>query len=101
MISSFRDIPARSLIENCALEHGVDFSALNACASEEGKGLGLLRDSVQRSNDAGVKNSCTIRLEEEIRCVRDDGEWKDCAGGSGVEDLIADVERLYNALPAL
>ena len=99
MISSYRDIPSRPLIQNCALEHGVDFEKLNDCvSSEEGKGVDLLRESVERSREKGVKYSCTVRLDEEIRCVRDGGKWKQCEGGSGVGDLVRDVERLYAQL---
>lgn len=100
MISSYQKIPERSLIESCALEHGVDFEKLNACVSEEGKGLDLLRKSVERSEHFGVKRSCTVRLLGAVRCVRDGGEWKDCespygAKGNGrVEQLIEDVNHL-------
>ena len=73
----------------------MDFGALNECISEEGKGMDLLRDSVERSQKAGVKYSCTVRLDDDIRCIRDGGEWKDCSGGSKVEDLVGDVEKLY------
>ena len=97
MISSYSDIPARSLVENCALEHGVDFGRLNACASEEGKGLELLRDSVERSKNKGVVYSCTVRLDDQIRCIRDGGKWKDCEKGSTVDDLVADVDKLYKS----
>ena len=43
-----------------------------------------------------VTRSCTVRLQGEVRCVRDGGVWKDCEGGSGVGDLVKDVERLYD-----
>jgi hypothetical protein len=48
----YEDIPDRSLVEDCALEHGLDFQNLNECASTgDGFGIGLLRDSVMRSTD--------------------------------------------------
>jgi hypothetical protein len=95
MILSYQDIPDRQLVHNCALEHGVDFDRLNACVSDEGKGLGLLEASVKRSKQAGVKYSCTVRLDDKFRCIRDSGQWKDCESGSKVEDLVGDVQRLY------
>ena len=95
LISSFADIPARSLVESCALEHAVDFARLNACVSDEGGGWDLLRASVERSRDAGVEVSCTVRLEGRVRCVRDGGVWRECEGGSGVRDLVGDVEEAY------
>ncbi|KAK4246535.1 hypothetical protein C7999DRAFT_33056 [Corynascus novoguineensis] len=44
-------IPQRSLIEDCALEHAIDFNKLNECATKDNGafGVGMLRESVQRS----------------------------------------------------
>jgi hypothetical protein len=95
LISSYRDIPARSLVESCALEHAVDFDDLNKCVSEDGRGEELLRDSVQRSKDEGVVYSCTVRLAGKVWCIRDSGTWKDCRGGSQVSDLVKEVNKLY------
>lgn len=95
MISSFEDIPKRDLVESCALEHGVDFDKLNDCVSEEGNGMDLLRASIERSKEAGVVYSCTVRLDDKVRCIRDGGEWKNCEGGSSVEDLVRDVNEAY------
>ncbi|KAH8123545.1 hypothetical protein LI328DRAFT_94860 [Trichoderma asperelloides] len=46
-------IPDRALIEDCALEHAIDFNKLNECAArdETAHGIELLRNSVQRSAD--------------------------------------------------
>lgn len=97
MTEDYQEIPSRDLAQDCALEHGIDFDKLNDCISEEGKGMDLLEASVQRSIDKDVKYSCTVRLNDTVRCIRDNGEWKDCDGGSSVEDLVKDVERIYNA----
>jgi len=93
----YQDIPQRSLVEDCALEHGIDFSALNECAVRDdgGYGMGLLRNSVRRSIQVGVIKSCTVRLNEEVYCIRDDGKWSDCPNGPGVNDLVIAVEKLY------
>lgn len=47
----YEHIPDRSLIEDCALEHAIDFQTLNECATKEdgAYGLSLLRESVQRT----------------------------------------------------
>ncbi|KAI4242152.1 MAG: hypothetical protein L6R40_004195 [Gallowayella cf. fulva] len=95
LISSYAKIPSRELVEPCALEHGVDFEDLNSCVSEDGKGLDLLMSSVDRSQSAGVKRSCTVRVNNKTWCVRDGGEWKDCPGGSNPKNLVEEVERLY------
>ncbi|KAL8752694.1 MAG: hypothetical protein Q9199_005566 [Rusavskia elegans] len=95
LISSYGQIPSRDLVEPCALEHGIAFEDLNGCISEEGKGLDLLMASVERSQAAGVKRSCTVRVNNKTWCVRDGGEWKDCPGGSDIKSLVEEVERLY------
>ena len=95
LIMSYQHIPDRDLVTQCALEHGISFNDLNACISEEGKGLDLLEASVERSEKAGVKKSCTVRVGGEQWCVRDGGEWKDCAQGHEVSDLVKEVEQRY------
>lgn len=115
----YRQIPERTLIEDCALEHAIDIKALNECAAKEdgAYGVSLLRDSVQRTIDvrfarrpprlfrvialttnagqAGVTLSCTVRVDEEVYCIRDGGEWTDCPHGPGVNDLVIAIEKRY------
>lgn len=49
----YGDIPQGSLVHDCALEHGMDFSELDKCAVRDDGGFGMemLRDSVRRSKD--------------------------------------------------
>lgn len=49
----YQEIPDRSLIEDCALEHAIDLQALNECATKDdgAYGLGLLRSSIQRTTE--------------------------------------------------
>lgn len=42
-----------------------------------------------------MTKSCTVRLNNQIYCVRDDGQWQECPGGSSVNDLVMAIERLY------
>lgn len=95
LVMSYSRIPDRDLVENCALEHGIKFEALNTCVSEDGKGPDLLRSSVERSAEAGVVKSCTVRVAGEKWCIRDGGEWKDCDGGTEPKDLVAEVKKHY------
>lgn len=99
MIKDYSDIPQRSLIEDCALEHAIEFDMLDDCASKDdgGFGVGMLRDSIRRTSNAGVTHSCTVRLNEEIYCIRDGGEWKDCPHGPGVNDLVLAIEKQYRS----
>ncbi|KAF2873353.1 hypothetical protein BDV95DRAFT_566806 [Massariosphaeria phaeospora] len=98
MEQNYEQIPKRTLIEDCALEHGLEFDKLNDCMSKEdgAYGMGLLRDSVQRSADLNVSTSCTVRLNDEIRCLYDNGEFVDCSSGSKPKDLIRDIQKLYD-----
>jgi hypothetical protein len=97
LTTEYKEIPSRSLIEGCALEHGLNFAVLNDCMSRDtgAYGMSLLRDSVKHSSDVAVTKSCTVRLDNKIRCIRDGGVWKDCEGGETTEDLVGDIEQLY------
>lgn len=97
LIMSYQRIPSRDLVESCALDHGIPFEDLNACISEEGKGLDLLEASIRRSEEAGVKKSCTVRVGEETWCIMDGGEWKDCRGGHKVKDLVKEVKSRHKS----
>lgn len=98
MVSDYKEIPDRSLVENCAMEHGIDFAKINDCISDDdGEGVGLLRDSVERSAENNVTKSCTVRVNGETRCIRDGGAWKECVGGSSVDELVRDIKKAYNS----
>jgi hypothetical protein len=96
LTKDYSHIPERTLVEDCALEHAIDFQALNECATRDdgAHGMDLLRKSVKRSQDVGATISCTIRLDEQVYCIRDGGKWQDCPNGAGVNDLIVAIEKL-------
>lgn len=56
----YKSIPQRELVEDCALEHAIDFEKLNDCAAKDDGaiGMGMLRESVQRT--ANVRAICHI-----------------------------------------
>ncbi|KAK0942314.1 hypothetical protein LTR29_006078 [Friedmanniomyces endolithicus] len=93
MTRDYEDIPDRSLVEDCALEHGISMARLNKCAIDDdgAVGMDMLKASFNRSSNAGVEKSCTVRLNGHVRCVRDNGTWTDCEGGSTATDLVHDV----------
>lgn len=99
LTKDYKSIPQRELVEDCALEHAIDFEKLNDCAAQDDGafGIAMLRESVRRSTNAGVTKSCTVRLNDEIYCIRDDGEWSACPSGPSVNDLIIAVEKLYRS----
>lgn len=96
MTRDYQDIPKRELVEDCALEHSISMEKLNKCLNAEdgGRAIDRLRESFNRTTEAGVTKSCTVRLDGNIRCIRDGGQWKDCDGGHSPEDLIADIRQL-------
>lgn len=96
MTSDYKNIPDRELVEGCAMEHGLDFDRLNKCISDEGHGTELLRKSVEWSAQNNIRKSCTVRLNGNIRCIRDGGKWYDCPGGSEVSDLVSQIKELYD-----
>ncbi|KAI0535963.1 hypothetical protein GGR58DRAFT_514971 [Xylaria digitata] len=51
LTKDYQAIPGRDLVEDCALEHAVDFEKLNECATRDDGafGMGMLRESVKRS----------------------------------------------------
>jgi len=53
MTKDYMHIPQRSLVEDCALEHAIDFDELNKCATKDDGafGIGMLRGSVRRSSE--------------------------------------------------
>ena len=96
MIMKYPDIPQRELVEQCSLEHGINFEDINGCISDEGRGTGLLEESVKRSKEAGVTKSCTVRLADKIWCVRDGGQWKNCSQGHDPSDLADAVKEIVH-----
>ncbi|PGH34237.1 hypothetical protein GX50_02914 [[Emmonsia] crescens] len=114
LLASYHKIPERDLVEDCALEHGIDFKALNACASRQVdedddkhagvdkpdklSGLALLRTDFKRNAALDIKKSCTVRVNEKIWCIRDGNEWKDCqTNGGETSALVDEINRLYNS----
>lgn len=93
----YQDIPKKDLVEDCALEHSIDFDKLNHCVSQDdgSHAMALLRESVERSAGLNVTKSCTVRLDNKIRCIVDGGKFTDCDGGSKPQDLIKDIDNLY------
>ncbi|KAJ8129210.1 hypothetical protein O1611_g4423 [Lasiodiplodia mahajangana] len=51
LTKEYQAIPQRELVEDCALEHAVDFEKLNECATRDDGafGMAMLRQSVKRS----------------------------------------------------
>lgn len=96
MVNDYRDIPQRDLVQSCAMEHGLDFGRINGCISDEGNAQLLLRDSVERSADAEIRTSCTIRLQGRTWCVT--GGKRDCNDGANLDGLIHRINSTFEHL---
>lgn len=59
---NYHEIPERTLIEDCALEHAVDIKKLNDCAARDdgAYGLGLLQDSVRRTTEVWLPHQGSL-----------------------------------------
>lgn len=98
LTNEFERIPDRAFYEECSSKHSIDLEAVDRCAARDGGayGLKLLRESAQHTIDMGVRISGTVRLNEEIYCIRDKGKWTNCPNGAGVDDLVDAIEQLRN-----
>jgi len=69
MVKRLEDIPHRAMVEECAAEYGIEFQKLNDCASKDDGsfGIGLLRNSVTRTKEAGVTKSCTVSCNRDVK----------------------------------
>lgn len=99
--NDYADIPASGLLQDCALEHGMDFGRLNACLSEDDgeTAANMLKKSVMRSAANNVTKSCTVRVDQQVYCIRDGGEWTDCEHGSDPKSLVDEIlERRWESI---
>ncbi|KAI1163016.1 hypothetical protein F5B18DRAFT_354251 [Nemania serpens] len=99
LTADFERIPDRDFYEACASENSVDLRTIDQCTAKDDGAYGrkLLLESVQHTKDVGVRISGTVRLNEEIYCIRDKGQWVDCPNGASVDNLVSAIEELHNA----
>ncbi|CDS07908.1 hypothetical protein LRAMOSA01857 [Lichtheimia ramosa] len=82
-----------ALAEDCAGQLGLSFGPVKDCIDSD-KGVELLAESVKRTQSLGVTKSCTVYIDNRLRCIHD-GTWKDCDGGYEVEDFVKSIEDAY------
>ncbi|ORY95539.1 hypothetical protein BCR43DRAFT_493146 [Syncephalastrum racemosum] len=82
------------LAESCAKRLGVTYEPVEDCAAST-LGQSLLATSVDRTNHLNVTKSCTIFINNRLRCIRD-GTWKDCPDGHDVSDFVKTIEDAYD-----
>ncbi|KAI0132586.1 hypothetical protein BJ170DRAFT_680468 [Xylariales sp. AK1849] len=67
----YKEIPSRALVEDCALEHAIDFEKLNGCAAEDDGALGIsmLRKSIKRTSDVRDYNPPILHKHDTDDCT--------------------------------
>lgn len=62
LFNDYKQVPQQELVNNCALEHGVETDRLDQCIQrDDGQySMDLLRQSIRRSKAANVTYSCTV-----------------------------------------
>ncbi|KAI0175735.1 hypothetical protein GGR52DRAFT_327301 [Hypoxylon sp. FL1284] len=65
LTKDYKSIPERELVEDCALEHAIDFEKLNECAARDSGafGVAMLRESVRRTAEVRLKWPCQTILQ--------------------------------------
>jgi len=93
-------IGTENAARHCAQVAGIDWveSGVAECVAGE-EGPRLLRESVVRGQGLGIVKSCTIIINEKVRCVHDD-EWKECDEGHTVPQFVASINSEYEKLNA-
>ncbi|KAI0736196.1 hypothetical protein C8Q72DRAFT_768944 [Fomitopsis betulina] len=88
----------------CASTAQIDWVSSGAgdCAGLDGSGRAregvlLLQNSVNVTEELGIKKSCTILINQKQVCIHD-GTWKQCENGHNVHDFVRQINQEYNKL---
>ncbi|KAH8552953.1 hypothetical protein BGW37DRAFT_487838 [Umbelopsis sp. PMI_123] len=79
---------------SCAKKQGKSYDIVKDCL-EDGTAIKLHAKSVERTGSMGVSTSCTVYIDQKRRCIHDGGEWRDCPGGSSVNDFVKSIEDAF------
>ncbi|KAI8336933.1 hypothetical protein BC941DRAFT_353210 [Chlamydoabsidia padenii] len=74
---------------------GRSYSTVEKCTNGT-LGVGLLTESAQLSKQLGVRSSCTVFVDNKLRCIHD-GSWKNCPGGWQIDDFVRSIEDAHHA----
>ncbi|KAI8822884.1 uncharacterized protein EV422DRAFT_382146 [Fimicolochytrium jonesii] len=97
----FRSIPSLPRARECAKLVGLNYDTDIAPCADGDVGRELLRRDVEVGRARGVGTSCTVQINEKLRCVRDGGAWGDekdptsCPGGAGVSAFVKSICEAY------
>jgi hypothetical protein len=93
VLSSYERVPESKLLEECARDSDIDYGKIHECAYAK-EGLDLLYNSVEDTISAGANFSCTVQVDKELWCVRDDYEWQCGPEHYEVGELVKYIKKL-------
>ncbi|CAJ0649467.1 10896_t:CDS:2 [Entrophospora sp. SA101] len=70
-----------------------NYSKVDKCVNSK-EGRTLLMKSVLKTTMYNVTKSCTMFINQKLRCIRD-GYWYDCDEGHSVEDFVQSIRKAY------
>ncbi|KAH7102904.1 hypothetical protein BKA62DRAFT_697977 [Auriculariales sp. MPI-PUGE-AT-0066] len=83
----------------CAMKTGIALDRVMECVNSDwGRRLHL--ESIKTAESLGIAKSCTILINGKVACLRDDHSWKDCKGGSKVNDFVRAIRKEHDVLNA-
>ncbi|ORX93193.1 hypothetical protein K493DRAFT_284951 [Basidiobolus meristosporus CBS 931.73] len=82
-------------LERCAKKFGYNSNLIAKCADSR-LGNHLFSRTLAHSNSLGIKVSCTMHINHELRCIHDGG-LKYCPGGFEVSDFVRDICAKYES----
>jgi len=85
--------------ERCARTVGKDWADVRPCVEGE-RGTSLLKASVRLAEHMGIEKSCSIFIDNELVCIRDNGQWKECPAGHDTADFVQQIRDAYDDLNA-
>ncbi|RUS17327.1 hypothetical protein BC937DRAFT_90117 [Endogone sp. FLAS-F59071] len=90
---NYQRIGSDGYAERCARKLKKDYTPVEECV-HSGDGAALLKASILQTQSKGISTSCTIFIDNKLRCVHDQ-DWKDCDGGHEIDDFVRDIENAY------
>ncbi|KAK9763723.1 hypothetical protein K7432_009357 [Basidiobolus ranarum] len=89
----YQEIGSDESLEYCALKKDMSYKRLREC-TDGSYGTRLLNQSFTESKKLAVSTSCTMIINQQVRCVHD-STWKECDGGHEVDDFVRDICAVY------
>ncbi|KAK9767080.1 hypothetical protein K7432_003390 [Basidiobolus ranarum] len=83
-------------LEYCSLKKNMSFKKLRDC-TDGPYGARLLSQSFTEAQEKGISTSCTMVINQQVRCVHD-STWMNCDGGHEVADFVRDICAVYKSI---